>query len=68
MASVSLLLRAGADVNACVANQAKSEMGKLISKTTALDLAMQARHSAVVRTLEQVGSRLTFYLLLAACR
>ena len=53
--SVSLLLRAGAEVNACVANRATSELGKLISKTTALDLAMQGRHSAVVRLLEQAG-------------
>ena len=55
VASVSLLLRAGAKVNACVANRAQSELGKLISKTTALDLAIQGRHSAVVQMLERAG-------------
>ena len=57
MACVQALLREGAAVNACVRNSAQSGDGRFVDKSSALDLAQQARQRACVQTLEQAGGK-----------
>lgn len=55
---VRALLGRGANVNACVRNAVKSGDGKgLVEKSSALDLAMQARQKGCIKILELAGGK-----------